>query len=59
MRAVSTVGGGVMFIPDEIETKTKSISYKKLVKETITTATEKTKIFGKRKPANSDAKKAA
>jgi len=50
-----------MFIADEIETvtKSKSVSYKKLVKETIVAATEKTKAFGKRKPANSDVKKAA
>lgn len=55
MRACTTASGGVMFIEDEIETKSKSVSYSDLVKE----KPKKAKTFGKRKTAQQAEKKAA
>lgn len=50
MTSVSCCSGGVMFVPDEIERKSKSISYKEFVKEEK--AERKTrKLFGRRKEA--------
>ncbi len=50
MTSVSCCSGGVMFVPDEIERKGKSMSYKDFVKEEK--AESKTrKLFGRRKDA--------
>lgn len=55
MRACTTASGGVMFIQDNVENKSKSVSYSDLTEE----KSEKTKSFGKRKALKTPTKKAA
>ena len=57
MRTCATAGGGVMFIPDEIETQTKTQSYKDFLEEVP--AKEKPKAFGKKSKNKEKIKKAA
>ncbi|MGH1398881.1 MAG: hypothetical protein ACRBCT_06670 [Alphaproteobacteria bacterium] len=45
MTAVSCSSGGVMFIPDEIETNAKTVSYKEFVKEECAKLKQR-KLFG-------------
>ncbi|MCC7304830.1 MAG: hypothetical protein IT558_01070 [Alphaproteobacteria bacterium] len=58
MKACATAGGGVMFIPDDIERKTNKerISYKEIVREE--TKAKPMPVFGKRK-AKEQVRKAA
>lgn len=60
MRAYSTAGGGVMFIPDEIERETKSHkvkSYKDLAP--ASEAKDPVRLFGRKKKDDRDMKEAA
>lgn len=56
MRACSSASGGVIFVPDNIERKTKSVSYKDLAQQE--NPAKRSASFGKRKtksPAMEDA----
>ena len=55
MKAYSTASGGVIFVPEDIERETKSVSYKSFVKQED--ATEKVGVFGK-KSVNKDSAEA-
>jgi hypothetical protein len=57
MKAVTTAGGGVMFIPDELERKSAAISYADLQAEEKTA--KKVKPFGKRTVQSKQAQRAA
>lgn len=57
MRACTTASGGVMFIEDEIKTKSGSVSYRELAKEK--SANTNIKTFGKRKTETSIKKQTA
>lgn len=47
MRACSTAGGGVMFIPDEIERKTQAQSYKDLIEDDVPAQKERKPLLGR------------
>jgi hypothetical protein len=58
MKACATAGGGVMFIPDELERKSAAISYDALVKpEKNKIASPKT--FGKRRRTKDEGNRVA
>ncbi len=62
MRAVSTVGGGVMFIPDEIERKTNkatSVSYNDLQQKEKKKPARRFSLFGRRPKTDKPERKAA
>ena len=55
MKACSSASGGVIFVPDEMEKETKSVSYREFIEQEE--ASEKTGVFGKRRrnfPQSSD-----
>lgn len=49
MKACSTAGGGVMFIPDELERRGAAISYASLLKKEEKKKSAPVKTFGKRR----------
>ncbi|MEZ5814857.1 MAG: hypothetical protein R3E13_09125 [Alphaproteobacteria bacterium] len=49
MRACASVSGGVMFIPDELEYKSKPTKYSQFLEQEG--VTEKVGVFGKKKKA--------
>ena len=61
MRAYSSVSGGVIFVPDEIETKQdKAVSYSELAGEAKAERMSiRTILFGKRKAAGKKLREAA
>ncbi len=58
MRACATAGGGVMFLPDEMERKSVKVSYADLVKQEESKQ-ERPRPFGKKKSENAPVRKAA
>ena len=57
MKACATAGGGVMFIPDELERKSDKLSFADFVDQEI--QPQKRKLFGRRSSEKKSVRKAA